>query len=87
MLKKINIDVLLFYMIPRSELCFNFFHICHGTFRNSRTPADLNALGPGYEFRPDLVTIPHSPLMYAFCTLGARNIGSNVRNDVAGPVT
>ena len=35
-----------------------FLYMCHGTFQNSRTPADLNALGPGYEFRPDLVTIP-----------------------------
>ena len=60
---------------------------CHGTFWNSRTPADLNALGPGYGFRPDLVTIPQSPLTYAFCALGARNVGSNVQNDVAGPVT
>ena len=61
--------------------------ICHGTFRNSLTPADLNALGPGYKFRPDLVTILQSPLVYAVRALGARNVGSNVRNDVAGPVT
>ena len=30
-------------------------------FRIPVTPADLNALGPGYEFRLDLVTIPQTP--------------------------
>ena len=35
-----------------------FYTMCQGTFRNSHPPADLNALGPGYEVRPDLVTIP-----------------------------
>ena len=33
-------------------------YICHGTFRNSHPLADLNALGPGYEVWPDLVTTP-----------------------------
>ena len=49
-------------------------------------PADLYALGPGYGVRPDLVTTPLS-LVCAVCGRGARDIGSNLRNDVVGPVT
>ena len=37
---------------------WNGTYICHGTFRNSRPLADLNALGPGYEVRLNLVTTP-----------------------------
>ena len=48
------------------EKCMNLCTMCHGTFRNSRTPADLYALGPGYEFRPDLVTIPQTPQCMQF---------------------
>ena len=50
-------------------------------------PADLIALSPGYRVLPDLATIPYTPLAYAVCTPGGRNVGSKVRNDVAGSVT
>ena len=50
-------------------------------------PADLIALSPGYRVLPDLATIPYAPLAYAVYASGGRNVGSNVRNDVAGSVT
>ena len=47
-------------------------------------PADLIALSPGYRVLPDLATIPYTPLAYMVCAPGGYNIGSNVRNNVAG---
>ena len=50
-------------------------------------PADLFVLSPGYEVLPDLATILH-PLVYTFSgSCDARNVGLNVRSDVAGIVT
>ena len=47
--------------------------------------ADLFVPSPGYEVPPDLATVPR-PLVYMFAVRGARNVGSNVRSDVAGIV-
>ena len=40
--------------------------MCHGTLWNSLAPADLHALGPGYEVRPDLATVPYALLHTRF---------------------
>ena len=52
-------------------------------------PADLIAPSPGYRSPAGLGNRPPTPLwQYMWFTLaGGRNIGSNVRNDVAGSVT
>ena len=42
-------------------------------------PADLFVLSPGYKVPPDLVCVVYFR--------GARNVSSNVRNDVAGIAT
>ena len=49
--------------------------------------ADLIALSPGYRVPPDLATVPYVPRYTWFALTGGRNVGSNVRNDVAGSVT
>ena len=46
-------------------------------------PADLIALRPGYQVPAGLGNRPLRPSAYAVCTHGGRNVGSNVRNDVA----
>ena len=50
-------------------------------------PADLIALSPDYRVPPDLATVPYAPLAYAVYAPGGRNVGSNIRNDVASSVT
>ena len=64
-----------------------FFYVSRYALESPVPPADLIALSPGYRVPPDLVTVPYAPLAYAVCALGGRNIGLNVRNDVAGSVT
>ena len=49
-------------------------------------PADLIALSSGYRSPAGLGKHPLHPLAYAVCTPGARNIRSNVQNDIAGTV-
>ena len=62
-------------------------HMSRYALESPVPPADLIALSPGYRVPPDLATVPYAPLAYVVCTPGGRNVGSNVRNDVASSVT
>ena len=65
----------------------NALHVSRYALESPVPPADLIALSPGYRVPPDLATVPYTPLAYTVCAPGGRNVGSNVRNDIAGSVT
>ena len=56
-------------------------------FGNPMLPADLFVLSPGYKVLPGLGNRTPAPLVCAVCICSARNVGSNVRTDIAGIVT
>ena len=80
----LSTSCLLFLVCCKIYFHFTCVTVCFGT---PVPPADLFVLSPGYGVPPDLVTMPPSPSIYVLRACGAHNVGSNVRNDVAGTMT
>ena len=69
-----------------TKFTFNIQYMSRCVLEPPVLPADLFVPSPGYEVPSDLATVP-PPLVCAVYVCGARNVGSNVRTDIAGIVT